>query len=178
MFEQVKSVVGPYSSLPAACRKHDPRAVEVARQIIALVAENMPQIHAEHVGSTSVPGCAGKGIVDLLVPVPDGKLDAVKELLERLGFQHQSGPEPFPEDRPMRVGSWQHDGETFLLHVHVIPASSPEVEEMRFFRSCLRSDPDLMKAYVAQKRKIIAGGVTDSLEYCKVKGEFLKAVLS
>ena len=34
-----------------------------------------------------------------------------------------------------------------------------------------------MRAYVAQKRKIIDGGVTDSLEYCKAKGEFLKTVL-
>ena len=29
----------------------------------------------------------------------------------------------------MRVGAWKYDGETFLLHVHVIPADSPEVEE-------------------------------------------------
>ena len=45
------------------------------------------------------------------------------------------------------------------------------------FRACLRADPELMKAYVAQKRKIIASGITDSLEYCYAKGEFIKAVL-
>ena len=111
------------------------------------------------------------------ISVPDGEMENVKELLDRLGFQRQTGPEPFPEDRPMRVGSLTHEGETFLLHVHVIPAASPEVEEMRFLRACLRADSELMKAYVAQKRKIIAGGVTDSLEYCKAKGEFLKMVL-
>jgi GrpB-like predicted nucleotidyltransferase (UPF0157 family) len=177
MFEQVEKIIGPYESRPAACRAYDPRAAAVARQIDALISGQLPKIHAEHVGSTSVPGCAGKGIVDLMISVPDGEMENVKELLDRLGFQRQTGPEPFPEDRPMRVGSLTHEDETFLLHVHVIPAASPEAEEMRFLRACLRADSELMKAYVAQKRKIIAGSVTDSLEYCKAKGEFLKMVL-
>jgi GrpB-like predicted nucleotidyltransferase (UPF0157 family) len=177
MFEQVEPVIGPYASLPAVCRDYDPRAAAVARQIGHLISEHLPDIHAEHVGSTSVSSCAGKGIVDLMIPVPEGEMDATKELLDRLGFQRQSGPDPFPEDRPMRVGSLLHDGVAFQLHVHVIPASSLEVEEMRFFRACLQSDPELKKAYVARKRKIIADGITDPLEYCKSKGEFLKAVL-
>jgi GrpB-like predicted nucleotidyltransferase (UPF0157 family) len=177
MPEEMLPVIGPYENRPAVCRKYDPRAAEVARRIIGLVSSHLPQIRAEHVGSTSVPGCAGKGIVDLMIPVRDSEMDKVKELLEGLGFQRQTGGDPFPEDRPMRVGSYEHGGELFLLHVHVIPADSPEVEEMRFFRTCLESDPELMKAYVAQKKKIIAGGITDSQVYCRAKGEFLKAVL-
>lgn len=173
---EVQPVIGPYVGRPAVCRDYDPRAAEVARQIAALVSQHLPHIHVEHVGSTSVPGCAGKGIVDLMIPVPEGALEVVKQLLDRLGFQPQTGPDRFPEERPMRTGSWQHDGETFLLHVHVIPANSPEVDEMRFFRACLRADSELVRAYVARKREIIAGGVTDSLEYCRIKGEFLKSV--
>jgi GrpB-like predicted nucleotidyltransferase (UPF0157 family) len=170
-------VIGPYEHRPAECRPYDPRAAVVARRIADLISQDAPGVFAEHVGSTAVPGCAGKGIVDLMIPVPEGQMEQVKELLDRLGFQRQTGRDPFPEDRPMRVGAWVEDGKTFLLHVHVIPAASPEVEQMRFFRACLRADPDLMKAYVAQKKKIIAGGVTDSVDYCSAKGEFLKAVL-
>jgi GrpB-like predicted nucleotidyltransferase (UPF0157 family) len=125
-----------------------------------------------------VPGCAGKGIVDLMIPCHDAEqLATVSELLDKLGFQRQEGRDPFPEDRPMRVGAWDHHGERFLLHVHVIPADSPEVDDLRFFRACLRADPGLLKSYVARKREIIASGVTDSLDYCKAKGEFLKEVL-
>ena len=134
-------------------------------------------VSLEHVGSTAVPGCPGKGIVDLMIAVADEEMAAVKELLDRLGFQHQTGDDPFPETRPMRVGSFVHHGETFLVHVHVIPASSPEVDEMRFFRACLRADPELLHAYVARKREILAGGVTDSLEYCRLKGQFIKETL-
>jgi GrpB-like predicted nucleotidyltransferase (UPF0157 family) len=178
MPEEDHPIVRPYATRPAACRDYDPRAAAVAGQIAVLISKHLPEVRAEHVGSTAVPGCAGKGIVDLMIPYADQEeLAAVKELLERLGFQPQGGRDPFPEDRPMRVGSVACGGEVFLLHVHVIPADSPEVDEMRFFRACLRADPDLMKAYVARKRAIIDGGVTDSLEYCRLKGEFVRDVL-
>jgi GrpB-like predicted nucleotidyltransferase (UPF0157 family) len=178
VFDHVQPVIGPYVSRPAACRQYDPRAADVARRVAALISEHFPQARVEHVGSTAVPGCAGKGSVDLMIAVRDREeLEIVKQLLDRLGFQGQIGRDPFPESRPMRGGSWVHDGETFLLHVHLIPADSPEVDQMRFFRACLRADPELLKAYVARKREIIAGGVSDSLEYCRIKGEFIKEVL-
>jgi GrpB-like predicted nucleotidyltransferase (UPF0157 family) len=178
MPEESHPIIGPYETRPAVCRDYDPRAAALARQIAALISKHLPEVRAEHIGSTSVPGCAGKGIVDLLIAYADQEeLEAVKELLERLGFQPQGGRDPFPEDQPMWVGSLAYDGEVFLLHVHVIPEDSSEVDEIRFFRACLRADPDLMKAYVARKRAIIDGGVTDSLEYCRLKGEFVKEVL-
>jgi len=177
MFEHVQPIIGSYTSRPAACRDYDPRADDVARLVAALVYEHLPQVRAEHVGSTSVPGCAGKGIVDLMIAVADGEMATLIKLLDRLGFQRQTGPDAFPETRPMRMGSLAHGGETFLIHLHVIPANSPEVDEMRFFRACLRADPELLHAYVARKREILAGGVTDSLEYCRIKGEFIKEML-
>ena len=177
MPDPTQPVIGPYASRPTVCRDYDPRAANVARQVAAMIRDHLPQLQVEHVGSTSVPGCAGKGIVDLMIPAPDRELEAIKQLLDALGFQRQTNRDPFPEDRPMRVGSLAYDGETFLLHVHVIAASSPEVDELRFFRVCLRDDPELLKAYVARKREIVASGVTDSLDYCYKKGEFIKEVL-
>ena len=171
------AVIGPYESRSAVCRDYDPRAAAVARQVAALLRDQLPQLQVEHIGSTSVPGCAGKGIVDLMIPAADGEREQVKQLLDQLGFQRQTTPDPFPEDRPMRVGSLVFEGETFLLHVHVIPANSPEIDEIRFFRICLRSDPELLKAYVARKREIIASGVTDPLAYCSEKGKFIREVL-
>jgi GrpB-like predicted nucleotidyltransferase (UPF0157 family) len=123
-----------------------------------------------------VPGCAGKGIVDLMLVYPDGQLDAARDLLDALGFQRQTTRDPFPEDRPMRTGSLPHDGAAFNLHVHVIAASSPEADELRGFRDRLRADPALVVAYVAAKRTILADGCTDPVEYCNRKGEFILAL--
>ena len=177
MPDSAQPLIGPYESRPAACRDYDPRAADVARLVAAAIRQRLPQAQVEHVGSTAVFGCAGKGIVDLAIPVSDGEMESLKEVLERLGFQRPTDPDPFPEDRPLWVGSLVHDGELFLFHVHVIPANSPEMDDLRFFRTCLRADPELLKAYIARKREIIAGGATDSRDYCREKGQFIKDVL-
>jgi GrpB-like predicted nucleotidyltransferase (UPF0157 family)/mannose-6-phosphate isomerase-like protein (cupin superfamily) len=159
------------------CREHDPRSAEVARSVAGLIEPHLPGGRVEHVASTAVPGCAGKGIVDLMLVYPDGQLAAARGRLDALGFQRQTGRDPFPEDRPMRCGSWVQDGTTFLLHVHVLAASSPEVPQLRAFRDRLRADPGLVAAYVAVKRAILASGCTDPVDYCLRKGEFVAEAL-
>jgi ubiquinone/menaquinone biosynthesis C-methylase UbiE/GrpB-like predicted nucleotidyltransferase (UPF0157 family)/8-oxo-dGTP pyrophosphatase MutT (NUDIX family) len=174
---QSERMVGPYEDRQAVCQEYDPRAVEVAQQVAATFRSHLPAALVEHIGSTSVPGCAGKGIVDLMLLYPDGQLAAARDVLDALGFQRQTGRVPFPEDRPMRTGSLVHDGTTFLLHLHVIAASSPEADELRRFRDRLGADADLVAAYVAAKRAILAGGVTDPVDYCLRKGVFVERAL-
>jgi GrpB-like predicted nucleotidyltransferase (UPF0157 family) len=173
---RIEPIIGPYEHRPAACNEHDPRSAEVARKVASLIQAHLPGAVVEHIGSTSVPGCAGKGIVDLMLVYPDGQLTVARDLLDALGFQRQTGRDPFPEDRPMRMGSLVHDGTAFNLHFHVIAASSPEVQELRGFRDRLRADPALMAAYVKAKRAILAEGCTDPIDYCNRKGEFIVAL--
>jgi ubiquinone/menaquinone biosynthesis C-methylase UbiE/GrpB-like predicted nucleotidyltransferase (UPF0157 family) len=174
---RIESTIGPYEERKAVCQDFDPRAAEVAQWVAAGVRSHLPSVLVEHIGSTSVPGCAGKGIVDLMLLYPEGQLAAARDVLDALGFQRQTTRDPFPEDRPMRTGSVVYDGTTFLLHVHVVAAISPEAEELRRFRDRLRADSGLLASYVAAKRAILGGGVTDSLEYCIRKGEFVQRVL-
>lgn len=133
-----------YEKLPASCREHDPRTLEVARRIAALIRSRLGDVEVEHIGSTSVPGCAGKGVVDLMLLYPEGQLTAARDALDALGFQRQCSRDPWPEERPMRTGSIVFDDVRFLLHVHVIAACSPEVQVLRSFRDKLRADPALV----------------------------------
>jgi len=174
---QESVTIGPYGQLPAICHEHDPRSFEVAKLVADLIESHLPDVKVEHVGSTSVPGCAGKGVVDLMILYPPGRLPEVKDVLKALGFQQQTGRDPFPEERPMRIGSIDYDGTRFRLHAHVIPVDSPEVLELRTFRDRLRGESMLLEQYVALKRKIIAEGVTDSLDYSIRKGEFIAGIL-
>ena len=166
-----------YQQMHATCREHDTRAMDVARRLGSLIESHLPGIRVEHVGSTSVPHCAGKGVVDLMVLYPPGQLPAVRDMLDELGFQRQTTRDPFPEERPMRTGAVDHDGTRFQVHAHVIAADAPEASELRAFRERLRADPRLVDAYVARKRAILAEGVTDSLDYSVRKGGFVAAVL-
>src|SRR5262249_39077942 len=135
-----KPIIGLYPFHPPACTEYDSRAPEVARQIAQWITAYLPTVMVEHIGSTAVPGCAGKGVVDLMVIYPDGQLETVKEALAALGFQRQTVGVLFPETRPMRVGTVQHEGSTFRLHVHVLAATSPEVVQLRAFRDRLCAD--------------------------------------
>ena len=78
----------------------------------------------------------------------------------------------------MRVGSIRHDGDTFRLHVHVVPADSGEPDELRAFRGRLRADPEMREAYVQRKRGIIKGGTTDAMDYSIIKGSFVREALA
>jgi GrpB-like predicted nucleotidyltransferase (UPF0157 family) len=144
---------------------------------MGLIAERLPNMTIEHVGSSSVPGCAGKGILDFVIPYrDDAHLAAINEALFALGFERQRNRDPFPETRPMRIGAVNYEGETFLLHVHVVPESTHETAEFLDFRDRLRADPALVAEYVAAKRAILDAGVRDGVDYAERKGEFIAAL--
>jgi len=170
-------VIEPYVNAPACYQPYDLNAPLIANLIAARIAEIEPKLAVEHIGSTAVPGCAGKGIVDLAILYDEGGLERAKQVLDALGFQRQTTRDPFPESRPMRVGAISHAGRTYQLHAHVIRADSSEIIELRAFRDRLRADPELRAAYESTKRRIIAAGVTDSVAYCEAKGSFVRQVL-
>jgi GrpB-like predicted nucleotidyltransferase (UPF0157 family) len=170
-------VIGPYELQTASCRPWDARAPVVAARVAVLIRTVLPDARVEHIGSTAVPGCSGKGIVDLLLLYPPGALAAARDALASLEFQRQPGRDPWPEERPMRVGSVLHDGDRFALHVHVVAGGSAEEAWDLGFRDRLRADPALVEAYVARKREIIAEGVIDSVEYSRAKGPFIEGVI-
>jgi GrpB-like predicted nucleotidyltransferase (UPF0157 family) len=173
----VERIISRYEEIPAACHEYDPRAPHVAALLAELVNRYLPDVNVEHIGSTSVPGCAGKGVIDLMLIYPEGRLEAVRSLLDALGFQRQTTRDPFPESRPMRIGAIEYDGAVFRIHAHVIACDSPEVGWTRAFRDRLRADPKLLADYVARKRGIIGAGVIDSVDYSIEKGPFIQKAI-
>jgi GrpB-like predicted nucleotidyltransferase (UPF0157 family) len=169
--------IGRYFNPGAVCNPYDPHAPEAARELIRLILAQDSSLSVEHVGSTAVPECDGKGILDLLVMDEAGGLERAKAALADLGFQKQTGRDPFPEERPMRRGCWEYKGRPYPVHAHVISCDSPEAAELIWFRDALRADPALRAAYVERKREIIRKGVADSLAYSIIKGSFVQRVL-
>jgi GrpB-like predicted nucleotidyltransferase (UPF0157 family) len=166
-----------YFPAPAEFRPYQPQAAEAARRICGAIHRVAPELQVEHIGSTAVPDCGGKGIIDLAVLYRDGCLVPARAVLDGLGFQKQTGPEPFPESRPMRVGSVEHDGHAFRIHAHVVAFGSDEHRQLVWFRDALRASPELRHRYEERKRAILALGINDSHEYCKAKGIFITDAL-
>jgi len=177
-----EGVIGRYEYIryeePAeAFRPYDGRCPEVARRVSDLIRGRLPEARVEHVGSTAVPGCAGKGVVDLMLLYAPGRLAAAREALDGLGFQRHVGPNAFPEERPVRIGTIAHEGEPFRLHVHVIAAAAPEAAAQVRFRDALRADPALVTEYVGGKQAALAAGVGDGHSYNLAKEPFIQGVL-
>ena len=168
--------IGRYVRVPVQVHQADPRALEAARCLIALIATRWPATPAEHVGSSAVPGLAGKNTIDLLLAVDPADVSAITQALLELGFQPQL-PAAFPATRPMLWGSFRYGPTDYRVHMHVVPASSPEVAAMRGFRDALRADPLLRRQYAALKQAIVEGGPVDPVAFTKAKHDWIVATL-
>lgn len=159
-------------------RPYNPRFPEVARRVAAIIEGRMPDARVEHIGSTAVAGCAGKGVVDLQMLYPSGRLAEARDTLDGLGFQRQTGLDPFPEERPLRVGTIEDDGTVYRLHVHVIAEIDAEAEQLRVFRDRLRADPALLAEYVASKQASLDRGVPNNVAYGQAKEPVIRRALA
>jgi GrpB-like predicted nucleotidyltransferase (UPF0157 family) len=174
-------LIGPYDAPGApkgvALRPWDPRGPAAANSLIRILQTALPGIVIEHVGSTSLPGCEGKGILDLMLLIPAGRLNEVSAIIDGMGFQHQSGGIKHPDHRPMREGSFTFDGSVFRLHAHLVPEGSFEVDILRKFRDRLAANPELVSLYVEQKRRLIDAQISDRSKYTLGKKAFIESVL-
>jgi GrpB-like predicted nucleotidyltransferase (UPF0157 family) len=108
----------------------------------------------EHVGSTAVPGLAGKPTIDIAVGVdaielPPKAVDA----LGAAGFHHQ----------PDETRSWERrfvKGEAFPrdVIVHVVEWQGWKWREFIRFRDALRADAELASEYEDLKRSLLERG--------------------
>jgi GrpB-like predicted nucleotidyltransferase (UPF0157 family) len=174
---KARAPILPYSNSGAAYVPYDRAAIDVAATVGALIEKAAPWAKVEHIGSTAIPGCAGKGIVDIMVMYPAHRLEATRSAIDALGFQPQQIGHIFPDERPMRVGAIDHGGRRYRLHAHVIAITSPEVEALRRFRDLLRADAALRDAYQEKKRAILQSGVREPSAYTQAKGEFITSVI-
>lgn len=170
-------LIGMYRASTVEYLPHDFESRRVAEWIADLIIHSDGSLQVEHIGSTSVPGCWGKGIVDLLVQYDSGCLETARNALDRLGFQRQPGMDVFPESRPMRVGSVQYFGRSYRLHAHIVARGSDEAHDLVRFRDLLRADIRLRRAYEAEKRAILARGIVNGSEYSDSKGDFIRRAL-
>ncbi len=161
-------------------KPYDKRYPIVAERLRNEIASITDTFEIEHVGSTAIPGSSGKGIIDLLALYPEGKLEETKEILLNIGFCEQDEDFSFkwPEDRPMYLGIYNLDGDSFTIYIHVLRNNSEEVKRFLNFRESLRKNPDILSEYCAVKESLVADGVGDSDEYTKRKKPIIKKILS
>jgi|SRR5207302_8344827 len=132
----------------------------------------------EHVGSTAVPGLAGKPIIDVLVGVrslDEARAQAIVPL-EALGYEYISEYERWlPDEMLFRrrdaSGRWTH-------HVHLTEPSSERWDEFILIRDYLRAHEAIAKEYGELKRTLAARLGDDIAGFRTAKAPFLRAILA
>ncbi|HEY3522756.1 MAG TPA: 5-(carboxyamino)imidazole ribonucleotide synthase [Candidatus Limnocylindrales bacterium] len=173
--------IGPYPHQPLEVAAWDPATVEVAARVAALVSDQLPAVVVEHVGSSAVPGLAGKNIVDLGVDARPDEIGAIRAVLRDLGFVEDRGPRAFPPTRPLFLGAIDHDGRTHRIHLHVHPRGNRmwgrEHAQKLAFRDALRADAALRDDYARRKLEIVGAGVNNAVRYSMAKTEWIRSTL-
>ncbi len=126
----------------------------------------------EHVGSTAIPGCAAKPIVDLVVVVGPPDKDEAISRLAAAGYVHKgdggiTGRERFaqPGDLPRH-------------HLYLCSAGNRELEREILFRDYLRSHPEQILNYSRLKIDLAARYRDDRQAYTRAKTPFIEGILS
>ncbi len=129
----------------------------------------------EHVGSTAVPGLAGKPLLDIAVAVRgEPAADACIEPLTRLGYVYRglNG-----DDSRRRYYTREVNGARAVqLHLYLLPAQA--WDEQLAFRDALRGDHALATAYAAEKYRIATAVAWDKHAYAVAKSPFVERAVA
>jgi GrpB-like predicted nucleotidyltransferase (UPF0157 family) len=129
----------------------------------------------EHVGSTAVPGLAGKPVLDVAIAVADTRSAARSVApLRALGYRYR-GHNGDDVRRHYFVRELR-GVRTEQLHLYILPATGWD-ESLRF-RDALRADPALAAAYAAEKYRVADAVGWDKAAYAVAKGGFVERVLA
>lgn len=116
-----------------------------------------------HVGSTAVPGMPGKGIIDILITVPDVQAQATyAEPLAGLGYieRQVDRPDPFftkPAVKPR------------IHNVHITQVGSQRARSLVAFRDLLRNDKTAFDEYAVLKRRLTNESAGNMAQYSRGK---------
>jgi GrpB-like predicted nucleotidyltransferase (UPF0157 family) len=119
----------------------------------------------QHVGSTAVPGMAGKPTIDILVTVGDlAAGDRHVPGMQALGYEAMG--EYVTGDSRLFV---KQDGPVRLVNLHVFPSAHPHAKEMLELRDYFREHPEAVKEYSELKNKLYREFPEDYGEYRRQK---------
>lgn len=123
-----------------------------------------------HVGSTSVPGLAGKPVIDIALvmrtmpPTPD-RISA----LESLGYEHKG-------EHGITGRAYFRKGLPRSHQIHMFASGHPALLELLLFRDFLRAHADAAAQYAKLKREAAASAV-DTAAYVDAKSAFISESL-
>ena len=150
---------------PVAVEPHDPRwAALAADEIVRLRGALGNGARVEHVGSTAVPGLAGRPVMDIMVGVADLAQPLRLSDYESFGEAGVVGRRLFRKRGPL------------CFNAQAVVYGGPFWCDALLLRAFLRTHPDEAKRYGQAKREAVLAGAT-LLAYSKQTAPLIQALL-
>lgn len=127
--------------------------------------------HIEHVGSTAVPGLGGKGIIDILVFVPEKYINKNFKILEKNKFQYSH--HPGDDKRKFFQKRIIYREKERRVHIH-LTADKGFLNSFIAFRDFLIKHPKIRDEYGKIKREGAKLAKEDKMKYANYKLDFLQ----
>lgn len=157
-----------------ALSPYDPDWARTYEQLARLVHSALGDVAMllEHVGSTSIPGITAKPVIDMVLEVPDSRLEETYvPQLEAAGFIHRNREPDWYEHRLLRT-------EDPRSNLHVFSAGCEETKRMLRFRDWLREHRSDREYYQAKKLEL-ANRVWKYMQfYASAKSEVIEEILN
>ncbi|HEY6418175.1 MAG TPA: GrpB family protein [Candidatus Binataceae bacterium] len=126
-------------------------------------------VELEHVGSSAVPGLAGKPVMDMLAAVRNlGAVEAHVPALANLGYVKI----PFLAGRLFFLKRGGIDN----YNIHIVPRESFQTDSQLLLRNYLRSHPEVAAEYARLKCEIV-GRIEHYSQYSPAKSEFIQSMV-
>jgi GrpB-like predicted nucleotidyltransferase (UPF0157 family) len=134
-------------------------------------------VAVEHVGSTSVPACSAKPILDIMAGIRSlAEFPALIAPLASLGYEYVPGQERLiPERRFLRRPS---EPRPRTHHLHVVEMASSFWRDHLLFRDWLRSHPEDVQRYERLKLELATRHRQDRAAYTEAKTGFIEGILA
>ena len=130
-------------------------------------------IKIEHVGSTSVPGLGGKGIMDIAVHLKKKDLTKVIAKMKKVGFEYKH--QPGDDRRKFMQKIIKHKGEERRVHIHL----TPDIEfwtSYVSFRDYLRKNKKARETYARIKKEGAKHAKGEGKKYAAYKHKIIQKI--
>ncbi|HEV2318091.1 MAG TPA: GrpB family protein [Thermoplasmata archaeon] len=145
---------------------YDPSWPSQFESLRSRIVQALPDARVEHIGSTAVPGCAAKPIIDISVGLAPGS--SVRDATFRAAGLTFRSLQPYS-----LVFAIDHPDGNRWANVHVrYQGSESELNDLRL-RDFLRVHAEAVRAYVEAKTSAATASV-DGREYTRTKAPFIE----
>ena len=137
------------------------------------ISKKIKNIEIHHIGSTSIPGLGGKGIIDIMIGIKNWKeLESIVKGLKTMSFKHIH-----PKEQGRVFLS--KIGQTKLgdIHIHIVIIGKKPYKELIIFRDYLRKNKKEVKRFFKLKQEWSGKAKEGRIKYGMLKTEYVKEIL-